>query len=99
MIIQLDVEGRRMGWDAQHADRRRPGVAELTAQAYRRIRCGECANQFNQPSADVLNRAQDPSERIATGLALALRQGLALQLIAGNAPGADSTSDRLEAMP
>jgi len=50
---------------AQHADRRRPGVAELTAQAYRRIRCGECANQFNERSADVLNRAQDPSDSVS----------------------------------
>ena len=65
MIIQQDVEGRRMGWATQHADRRRPGVAELTAQGYRRIRCGECANQFNERSAAVLNRAQDPSDSVS----------------------------------
>jgi putative transposase len=43
------------------ATRERP---ERTAQGYRRFRC-PCGKQFNERSADVLNKAQYPSDVIA----------------------------------
>ena len=37
---------------------------ERTAQGYRRFRCRDCAKQFNERSARVLNRTQYPSDVI-----------------------------------
>jgi hypothetical protein len=33
---------------------------ERTARGYHRLRCGKCGKQFNEHSADVLNKAQYP---------------------------------------
>jgi putative transposase len=37
----------------------------LTAQGYRRFRCRDCDQQFNERSDSVLNRASLPSDIIA----------------------------------
>ena len=39
--------------------------SERTAQGYRRFRCGNFGKQFNERSADLLNRTQYPSDVIA----------------------------------
>lgn len=38
---------------------------EPTTQGYRRYRCSDCGKQFNERSAGLRNRAQDPSDVIA----------------------------------
>jgi putative transposase len=38
---------------------------EVTAQGYRRFRCGDCGRQFNERSGGVLNRTSLPSDVIA----------------------------------
>ena len=38
---------------------------ERTAQGYRRLRCLDCTNQFNERSGGLLNRTQHPSDVIA----------------------------------
>jgi transposase-like protein len=38
---------------------------DLTAQGYRRYRCRDCDQQFNERSGGVLNRASLPSDIIA----------------------------------
>src|SRR5215475_12431866 len=49
------------------AVRERP---ERTAQGYRRFRCLDCAKQFNERSASLLNRTQYPSGRLRYKLSL-----------------------------
>jgi hypothetical protein len=56
--------------------RQRP---ERTAQGYRRFRC-QCGKQFNERSADVLNKAQYPSDVIALVVLWRLRYKLSLQV-------------------
>ena len=53
--------------------------AERTAQGYRRFRCRECAKQFNERSATVLNRTQYPSDIIALVVLWRLRYALSLR--------------------
>ena len=60
------------------AIRERP---ERTAQGYRRFRCG-CGKQFNERSADVLNKAQYPSDIIALVVLWRLRYKLSLRDLA-----------------
>jgi transposase-like protein len=55
---------------------------ERTAQGYRRFRCGECGKQFNERSADVLNKAQYPSDIIALVVLWRLRYKLSLRDLA-----------------
>jgi transposase-like protein len=49
---------------------------ERTAQGYRRFRCRDCAKQFNERSAGVLNRTQYPSDIIALVVLWRLRYRL-----------------------
>lgn len=56
--------------------------AEQTAQGYRRFRCVDCGKQFNERSADVLNRAQYPSDIIALVVLWRLRYKLSLRDLA-----------------
>jgi len=58
------------------AIRERP---ERTAQGYCRFRCLDCAKQFNERSAGVLNRAQYPSDVIALVVLWRLRYKLSLR--------------------
>ena len=58
------------------AVRERP---ERTAQGYRRFRCLDCAKQFNERSAGLLNRTQYPSDVIALVVLWRLRYKLALR--------------------
>jgi putative transposase len=60
------------------AIRERP---ERTAQGYRRFRC-RCGKQFNERSADVLNKAQYPSDVIALVVLWRLRYKLSLRDLA-----------------
>ena len=52
---------------------------ERTAQGYRRFRCRDCAKQFNERSAGVLNRTQYPSDIIALVVLWRLRYRLTLR--------------------
>jgi len=52
---------------------------ERTAQGYRRFRCRDCGKEFNERSADVLNRAQYPSDVIALVVLWRLRYRLTLR--------------------
>jgi transposase-like protein len=61
------------------AIRERP---ERTAQGYRRFRCADCGKQFNERSADVLNKAQYPSDIIALVVLWRLRYKLSLRDLA-----------------
>ena len=54
---------------------------ERTAQGYRRFRC-QCGKQFNERSADVLNKAQYPSDVIALVVLWRLRYKLSLRDLA-----------------
>src|ERR1700758_1311439 len=54
---------------------------ERTAQGYRRFRC-RCGKQFNERSADVLNKAQYPSDVIALIVLWRLRYKLSLRDLA-----------------
>ena len=54
---------------------------ERTAQGYRRFRCG-CGKQFNERSADALNKAQYPSDIIALVVLWRLRYKLSLRDLA-----------------
>ena len=54
---------------------------ERTAQGYRRFRC-RCGKQFNERSADVLNKAQYPSDVIALVVLWRLRYKLSLRDLA-----------------
>ena len=58
------------------AVRERP---ERTAQGYRRFRCLDCAKQFNERSAGLLNRTQYPSDVIALVVLWRLRYKLSLR--------------------
>jgi putative transposase len=60
------------------AVRERP---DRTAQGYRRFRC-RCGKQFNERSADVLNKAQYPSDVIALVVLWRLRYKLSLRDLA-----------------
>ena len=60
------------------ADRERP---DRTTQGYRRFRC-RCGKQFNERSADVLNKAQYPSDVIALVVLWRLRYKLSLRDLA-----------------
>ena len=55
--------------------------SERTAQGYRRFRCG-CGKQFNERSADALNKAQYPSDIIALVVLWRLRYKLSLRDLA-----------------
>src|SRR5271167_5236883 len=57
----------------------RPG---RTAQGYRRFRCRDCARQFNERSAGLLNRTQYPSDVIALVVLWRLRYKLSLRDLA-----------------
>ena len=48
-------------------------------QGYCRSRCGECGKQFNERSANVLNKAQHPSDIIALVILWRLRYKLSLR--------------------
>src|SRR5215469_1743330 len=61
------------------AIRERP---ERTAQGYRRFRCLDCTNQFNERSGGLLNRTQYPSEVITLVGALAAALKLSLRDLA-----------------
>ena len=61
------------------AVRERP---ERTAQGYRRFRCLDCAKQFNERSAGLLNRTQYPSDVIALVVLWRLRYKLSLRDLA-----------------
>ena len=61
------------------AIRERP---ERTAQGYRRFRCLDCAKQFNERSAGLLNRAQYPSDVIALVVLWRRRYKLSLRDLA-----------------
>jgi putative transposase len=52
---------------------------DLTAQGYRRFRCGDCGKQFNERSDGVLNRASLPSDIIAFVVFCRLRYRLTLR--------------------
>lgn len=53
---------------------------DLTAQGYRRFRCRDCDQQFNERSDDgVLNRASLPSDIIAFVVVCRLRYRLTLR--------------------
>jgi transposase-like protein len=52
---------------------------ELTAHGYRRFRCRDCDQQFNERSDDVFNRVSLPSDIIAFVLFCRLRYRLTLQ--------------------
>ena len=54
----------------------RPG---LTAQGYRRFRCRDCDQQFNERSDGILNRASLPSDIIAFVVFCRLRYRLTLR--------------------
>jgi putative transposase len=56
--------------------------SDRTAQGYRRFRCADCGKQFNERSADVLNRAQYPSDVIALVVLWRLRYKLSLRDLA-----------------
>jgi hypothetical protein len=55
---------------------------ERTAQDYRQLRCGKCGKQFSERSADVLNKAQYPSDIIALVVLWRLRYKLSLRGLA-----------------
>src|SRR3954451_3872747 len=55
---------------------------ERTAQGYRRFRCRDCAKQFNERSAGVLNHTQYPSDVIALVVLWRLRYRLTLRDLA-----------------
>jgi putative transposase len=52
---------------------------ERTAQGYRRFRCRDCGNQFNERSESLLNRTQYPSDVIALVVLWRLRYKLSLR--------------------
>ena len=52
---------------------------DLTAQGYRRFRCRDCDQQFNERSDGVLNRASLPSDIIAFVVFCRLRYRLTLR--------------------
>jgi transposase-like protein len=52
---------------------------DRTARGYRRFRCRDCGRQFNERSADVLNRTQYPSDVIALVVLWRLRYRLTLE--------------------
>ena len=52
---------------------------DLTAQSYRRYRCRDCDQQFNERSGGVLNRASLPSDIIAFVVFCRLRYRLTLR--------------------
>jgi putative transposase len=52
---------------------------ELTAHGYRRFRCRDCDQQFNERSDGVLNRASLPSDIIAFVVFCRLRYRLTLR--------------------
>jgi putative transposase len=52
---------------------------DLTAQGYRRFRCRDCGQQFNEHSDGVLNRASLPSDIIAFVVFCRLRYRLTLR--------------------
>src|SRR5947209_3505005 len=52
---------------------------ERTSQGYRRFRCRQCGEQFNERSGTVLNRAQYPSDVIALVVLWRLRYKLSLR--------------------
>lgn len=64
-------------------------LARCTAQGYHRFRCGECGKRFNERSADVLNKAQYPSDIIALVVLWCLRYKLSLRDLAEMATGAE----------
>src|SRR3712207_1853982 len=52
---------------------------ERTAQGYRRFRCRDCGEQFNERSGTLLNHAQYPSDVIALVVLWRLRCRLTLR--------------------
>ena len=52
---------------------------DLTAQGYRRFRCRDCGEHFNERSDGVLNRASLPSDIIAFVVFCRLRYRLTLR--------------------
>jgi transposase-like protein len=73
------MEGMRCPACRSTSIRERP---ERTAQGYRRFRCGKCGKQFNERSADLLNKAQYPSDIIALVVLWRLRYKLSLRDLA-----------------
>jgi len=55
---------------------------ERTAQGYRRLRCLDCTNQFNERSGGLLNRTQHPSDVIALVVLWRLHYKLSLRDLA-----------------
>jgi putative transposase len=52
---------------------------DRTAQSYRRFRCPECGNGFNERSSGPLNRTQYPSDVITLVVLWRLRYRLTMQ--------------------
>ena len=52
---------------------------DRTAQGYRRFRCRDCGNQFNERTGGSLNRTQYPSDVIALVVFWRLRYKLSLR--------------------